>query len=86
MALMRKGLTKDETVRAMVTAKQKEAVQARAAAMGLTESEYLRYLINERFGGKLLELEKAAFAGRLFFYLKVFSTIKSLYCTNIFIA
>ena len=45
MALMRKGLTKDETVRAMVTAKQKEAVQARAAAMGLTESEYLRYLI-----------------------------------------
>ena len=44
-ALMRKGLTKDETVRAMVTAKQKEAVQARAAAMGFTESEYLRYLI-----------------------------------------
>ena len=44
-ALMRKGLTKDKTVRAKVTENQKEAVLRRAELMGLTESEYLRYLI-----------------------------------------
>lgn len=44
-ALMRQGLTKDATIRAKVTPKQKEAVLARAAAMGLTESEYLRYIV-----------------------------------------
>lgn len=44
-ALMRKGLTKDEYVRAKVTPKMKEAVLARAASMEMNESEYLRFLI-----------------------------------------
>jgi predicted DNA-binding protein len=36
---------KDVTVRAMVTPETKETVRRMAAKKGMTESEYLRYLI-----------------------------------------
>jgi len=44
-ALMKQGLLKEETVRARLTPKQKEAFVAIAVTKGMTSSEFLRYLI-----------------------------------------